>query len=89
MDVHGGEFFGTAATVVALAGVCSLLRALIRHRTLLHQARELSVRTSERNRSLARMAREHRSVVIEEHDGDGQRTITIRSAPAGPVRAAE
>lgn len=81
----GGELISTVLAVVGGLGLSGLVRAWIRHRTRLHVERQRSARAAARAEGLARIARRHETVLIDEKDQDGHRVVKMR----GPVRGSQ
>jgi hypothetical protein len=75
----GGEMVSAVVSVGGGIGLSGLVRAWIRHRTRVHVERERSARTAARAAGLARLARRHETVLIDEKDQDGHRVVQMHS----------
>jgi hypothetical protein len=75
-----GELLSAAVAVVGGLGLSGLVRAWIRHRTRLQVERERSARAVARATGLARLARRHETVLIDEKDQDGHRVVEMRGS---------
>jgi hypothetical protein len=85
VEHSSGELLGAMVAVVGGLGLNGLVRAWIRHRTRLQVERQRSARAVARATGLARIARRHDTVLIDEKDQDGHRVVRMRG-PAGGSR---
>lgn len=85
MEHISGELLSAVVAVVGGLGLNGLVRAWIRHRTRLQVERERSTRAVARAAGLARIARRHETVLIDEKDQDGHRVVQMR----GPARGSQ
>ncbi|MFF5075759.1 hypothetical protein ACFY36_01825 [Actinoplanes sp. NPDC000266] len=77
MEHISGELLSAVVAVVGGLGLSGLVRAWIRHRTRLQVERERSARAVARATGLARIAKRHGMVLIDERDQDGHRVVRM------------
>jgi hypothetical protein len=78
-----GELLSAIVAAVGGLGLSGLVRAWIRHRTRLHVERERSARAVARATGLARIAKRHETILIDEKDQDGHRVVEMRGPGRG------
>jgi hypothetical protein len=84
----GGELVSAVVSIIGGLGLTGLVHAWIRHRTRLQVERERSTRAIARAAGLARLARRHETVLIDEKDQDGHRVVEMRGPASGSLEEA-